>query len=419
DESFFFRSYARTGIVGISHKHYFNNKTRLRTILSWGGIHNYGVDSTSVDGVLERQYGQNLKEQKVTFQTDIRRKLSRKDHMVAGIELSYIRANYKDSTYVPDYDLFFTLSNTAGELILVRGFINWKHRFSEKLQMVTGVHYQQVSLSRDLAVEPRISMNWKGSGRQDISLGYGLHSQAQPRTVYFSETLVDTMNLEYKQTNRHLGFTRSHQVVLGHQVLLDPVHRLKTEVYYQKLFDVPVTTYPSHISMINYGGSFTSAVHDSLVNEGDGWNIGLEVTMERFFSNNFYYLATLSLFDSKYRASDGKIRNSVFNGTFITNLLGGYEWQLGNQDAISADIRISWAGGLRTIPIDLEASREAGKTVRDVSRAYEDRDNDYFRIDLRVGYQWNRPKSTWTFAADIQNLTNHINPFFKSYNPDT
>jgi hypothetical protein len=141
--------------------------------------------------------------------------------------------------------------------------------------------------------------------------------------------------------------------------------------------------------------------------------------MERFFTGNFYYLATLSLFDSKYRASDGEIRNSLFNGSFIVNLLGGYEWQLQKQNAISVDGRISWAGGLRVIPIDLEASRDAGKTVRDYSRAYEDRANDYFRADLRVAYKLNRPKATWTFAADIQNVTNHINPFFKQYNPDT
>jgi hypothetical protein len=207
--------------------------------------------------------------------------------------------------------------------------------------------------------------------------------------------------------------------VIGYQVLFDSWHRLKSEIYFQKLFDVPVTTYPSYISMINYGGSFNSSVYDSLVNQGDGWNMGLELTMERFFTNNFYYLATISLFDSKYKASDGLVRNTVFNGNFILNLLGGYEWQVGRQDAITVDGRISWAGGLRMIPIDLEASREAGETVRDYSRAFESRDDDYFRIDLRIAYQWNLKHATWTFSADIQNLTNHINPFFKEYNPET
>jgi hypothetical protein len=419
EDYFAFRSYSQTGATGISYKYYLNDKTRLRTILSWSGIRNYGLDSTVSDGVLDRKYGQYFAEQKLTFHTDIRRKFSSRDHLIAGLELNYIKATYQDSVFMPEYDMYITLSNSSGDFFLWKAFASWKHKFSDQLQMVTGIHYQQLSLNNDLALEPRISLNWKLSPRQDISLGYGLHSQSQPRPAYFLETLVDTVNQVYKQSNRDLGLTRSHQLVLGYQLMINQVHRMKTELYYQKLYDVPVTNHPSHISMINYGGSWTSELSDSLVNEGEGWNLGLELTMERFFTGNFYYLATLSLFDSKYKASDGKIRNSLFNGSFILNLLGGYEWQLKKQNAISVDGRISWAGGLRVIPIDLDASREAGKTVRDYSRAYEDKDSDYFRADLRIAYKLNRPKATWTFAADIQNVTNHVNPFFKAYNPDT
>ena len=215
---------------------------------------------------------------------------------MGGVEICYIKASYIDSVYVPDWNLFFHTANTSGNLMMFQSFVNWKHKFTEQLQVVTGLHYQQVSLNNDLALEPRISMSWKFSERQEISLGYGLHSQAQPRTVYFSETLVDTSNLVYVQTNKELGFTRSHQAVVGYQVLFDSKHRLKSEIYFQKLFDVPVNTYPSQFSMINYGGSFTSSVYDSLVNKGDGWNMGVELTMERFFANNFYYLATISTF---------------------------------------------------------------------------------------------------------------------------
>lgn len=419
EDYFAFRSYSQTGAAGISYKYYINDKTRLRTILSWSGIRNYGQDSTGSDGLLDRKYGQYFAEQKITFHSDIRRKFTSRDHLIAGLELNYIKATYQDSVFMPEYGMYITLSNSSGDFFLWKAFASWKHKFSDQLQLVTGIHYQQLSLNNDLATEPRISLNWKISQRQDISLGYGLHSQSQPRPAYFLETLVDTANQVYEQSNRDLGLTRSHQVVLGYQLMINQVHRMKTEIYYQKLYDVPVTSYPSHISMINYGGSWTSELSDSLVNEGEGWNLGLELTMERFFTGNFYYLATLSLFDSKYKASDGEVRNSLFNGSFILNLLGGYEWQLKKQNAISVDGRISWAGGLRVIPIDLDASQEAGKTVRDYSRAYEERDSDYFRADLRIAYKLNRPKATWTFAADIQNVTNHTNPFFKQYNPDT
>ena len=77
---------------------------------------------------------------------------------------------------------------------------------------------------------------------------------------------MDTLNNVYEQTNKDLGFSKSHQVVLGYQYLFSPELRLKAEIYYQKLYDVPVIQYPSHISLINYGSSFDGQVYDSLVN---------------------------------------------------------------------------------------------------------------------------------------------------------
>ncbi|MCK5134529.1 MAG: hypothetical protein KAR19_01980 [Bacteroidales bacterium] len=91
-----------------------------------------------MDGLLKSNYGQNFHEQKYTFQSDLRKKFSRKDHIVAGVELSYIDATYKDSTYLTDYQRFITITNT------------------------TGVHYQQVSLNNNLAIEPRVSFKWSG-----------------------------------------------------------------------------------------------------------------------------------------------------------------------------------------------------------------------------------------------------------------
>jgi hypothetical protein len=57
EDYFAFRSYSQTGATGISYKYYINDKTRLRTILSWSGIRNYGLDSTVSYGVLDSKYG--------------------------------------------------------------------------------------------------------------------------------------------------------------------------------------------------------------------------------------------------------------------------------------------------------------------------------------------------------------------------
>jgi outer membrane receptor protein involved in Fe transport len=207
--------------------------------------------------------------------------------------------------------------------------------------------------------------------------------------------------------------------VISFKHLFNPNLRLKTEAYYQWLFDIPVKKSPSFVSMINYGSSFIYGDYDSLINEGTGRNLGIELTFEHFFSRNYYWLMTLSLFDSKYKASDGKIRNTAYNGNFIVNLLGGYEWSLSRQNALSADLKAVWAGGLRSIPIDLEASRAAGRTIYDYSRVYRQRYDDYYRIDIRISLKINRPKTGHLIALDIQNVTNRKNRFLEEYNPDS
>jgi hypothetical protein len=307
----------------------------------------------------------------------------------------------------------------SDRLALIQSYIEWKHKFTDQFEVIGGIHHQQASINKQVVFEPRISFKYDLNEKNILDAGYGLHSKVQSRMVYFEETLVDSAHMTYEQSNRDLGFSRSHHFVLGYQHLFNAQLRLKAEAYYQLLFDIPVKTYPSYISMINYGGSFSYGDYDSLVNKGTGRNLGIELTFEHFFTGNFYYLITLSLFDSQYKASDGKIRNTVFNNNYITNFLGGYEFQIDKRNAISLDLKAVWAGGLRYIPIDIDASVLAGKTAYDYSQAYTDRYDDYYRVDVRLSYKMNRPRLSHMLAFDIQNVTNRHNRFLEDFNPET
>ena len=73
-------------------------------------------------------------------------------------------------------------------------------------------------------------------------------------------------------------------------------------------------------------------MEDSLVNSGTGRNYGVELTIEKFFSDGYYGLFTSSLYDSKYTASDGVERNTAFNGKYVLNILFGKEWKVGSEE---------------------------------------------------------------------------------------
>ena len=71
--------------------------------------------------------------------------------------------------------------------------------------------------------------------------------------------------------------------------------------------------------MLNEGTDFVLPNGIGYQNKGEGTNYGLEFTLEKFYSKGYYFLFTTSLFDSKYKGSDGNKRNTRFNGNYVFN----------------------------------------------------------------------------------------------------
>ncbi len=59
---------------------------------------------------------------------------------------------------------------------------------------------------------------------------------------------------------------------------------------------------------------------------------------------------------TEYTSGDGIERNTKYDRNYIINLLAGKEWNLGLQDKnlFRANIRMTYMGGERIIPLDLE-----------------------------------------------------------------
>ena len=147
-----------------------------------------------------------------------------------------------------------------------------------------------------------------------------MHSQMQPYFIYYQHLLLPGGN--YVQQNHDIGFIRSDHVVLSYDLSMNNDSRIKIESYYMKLHDVPVNNTPSSYSLLNESGSFDVMLPGILVNKGSGRNYGVEFTFEKFFSNSYFLMFTASLYDSRYKGSDGIERNTTFNGHYALNALG-------------------------------------------------------------------------------------------------
>jgi hypothetical protein len=260
-------------------------------------------------------------------------------------------------------------------------------------------------------IEPRLALQYQIKTNQRLTFGAGMHSQSQPGYTYFYMLPGNS-----KPHNLNMGFTRSAHVVLGYDKMIKKSLRFKSEVYYQYLYQVPVTVNPSSFSLVNTGSGFSRIFPDTLTNKGTGYNYGIEFTLERFFTKGFYYLTTLSVFDAKYKGSDGITRNSDFDTRYAFNALMAKEFIFKNKNSFNIGIKFTAAGPRRFSPQDIEASKRSREYVEiDRLKNTSVFGSAYRRLDLRLAYRINGKRMSHELALDIVNITNRANILKYSY----
>ena len=409
---------SKIGITGVSHYKQLNSKSYISTIfgINYSSSEQKAYDyDRFLDSSFKRETS-NVVKINYFFSMNYNLKISSRlffkvgvqDEMI-GLDLYYTT---KNNILAPEKQIWDYQSNTN----LLQGYAHLKYSITSKLTMNAGLHSNFFFLNQSNSIEPRLGLVYNASSKSTFNFGYGLHTQLQPINVYFLQSTDVYGNTVYN--NKNLDFTKSHHFVLGYNLQPFSDWRIKTELYYQSIYNVPVNFDRSSYSMLNTGSTFKTDLTDSLINAGTGTNYGTELTVEKFFSKGYYVLITGSLYNSIYKGSDGIERNTAFNGKYVYNLLTGKEWKIGQEkrDHFSIDIKFTNAGGRAYTPIDLSASNVIGHEVLS-SDVYSSYYANYYRLDVKVGFTLNssKRKVAQTFSLDLQNVTNHKNVFSQSY----
>ena len=350
-------------------------------------------------------YNDRYKTAKWTFSSSLNQRFGSKNIFRTGIIANSIHFKYyqrtSDHPSLPAEERI----NTDGKTFTFQGYGTWQFRPTANLTFNSGLHYIVLFLNKSYSIEPRSSVQWDVDDRNSISFAYGLHSQVLPLGIYFTRKNNEGV-IQYP--NRDLEFTKARHYVLSYQHLFSRQLRLRGELYYQDLYNIPVSIYDtSSFSLINLMGNFTN---EPLVNKGTGKNYGVEVSLEKQFTDDSYFLLSQSVYQSKYTAADGIERNTRFNGNYITNATVGKNFASeGRKRILGIHLKMVHAGGFRTTPIDLEKSRQQGRPVVDANEAFSLKSPVYFRADLRLSLTWNRPFRTSSLSLDLQNLSNRNN----------
>ena len=410
------------GVFGLTHTINLSQNSYLKTILSSSiqRLHTK-VNTVPNQGEPYNYYDDTSTYSRSTVHVLYNNKINAKNTFKTGVIFS--RLNYEIGQRVLDtahqLNTWQALNSGQGHSYLGQAYAQWKHDFNEHISLLGGIQAEYFLLNKTTSIEPRAGLKYKINGHSSLNFGYSIQGQIQPLFLYFTKTSLDSTHKNYIETNHNMGFSRSQHYVIGYDRNLGHDMRIKLETYYQYLFNMPVTMASSSFSTLNDGTDFVYLNRDSLVNKGSGRNYGLELTFEKFFSNNYYFLFTASLFDSKYKGSDGVLRNTAFNGKYATNLLIGKDFKLNARNTITSSGKVTWAGGRMYTPLNLPESIRTGVGKYEDDKAYSLQYPDYLKIDIRIGFKMNMKRMTQEWALDIQNLSNQKNVLTQSYDSGT
>ena len=408
--------YHRMGLVGLKHFYSFSDqKTYLKTVAAFSDENNSVIADTLGHNYLPGKVQNDLfNYPSFRMASILNHKFNARNTIRTGINYSYLWFNISAEGQNWDNNTFERRVNENGNCFLFEGFAQWQNRLNSKLEINSGIHYTYFGLNRNQSLEPRFGIKWNFTKGKSLSYGFGLHSRVEAISVYF--TKVPSYMCNDTITNKNLGLTKAMHHVIGYDWNINENLRLKAEAYYQYLYNVPQSKDPANkSSAVNF---MNGLVDRELDNKGTAYNYGIEITLEKFYSAHYFYLITASLFESKYKAPDGHIYNSVFNSNYILNMLAGKEFKLSNKSTLAINTKLILKGGNRITPIDLEQSIIEGDEHYILDRYLEEKAQDFVRWDAGITYRKNKEKYSWELSLDIQNLTNRKNIFTTFYDND-
>lgn len=400
----------RMGALGATHSMNVGDKLLWRTVLVGSGLESVrkGYELSKSDFQRYLTQTDSVSKGRISLTSSLSYKINTRNLLKVGAFLTH----QSDAIYSKSND---KSAIGEGRGFVIQPYINWQITPLPKLTANIGLHYLNYTVSKAQSVEPRVSLGYQLTQHQSISFAYGLHSQLQLPQVYFAYS-----TLLQKTPNVLLDFTKAHHYVLSHQYYFKRGSYLKTELYYQKIFNVPVTSLSSNstqrpelsFSTLNLVEDF---IAQPLQNNGTGQNYGIEITYQQYLTNGFYTLINGTYYNSTYVGGDGIKRNTRYNGKHIFNLTAGKEWEYSKNRMIGTSIRVVWLGGFYETPIDEKASQQAGMAVYKVTEAFTVKQPDYFRPDFRIYLKKSKQRYSRTLALDIQNIASYKNTAYSYY----
>ncbi|GAB5555045.1 MAG: carboxypeptidase-like regulatory domain-containing protein [Saprospiraceae bacterium] len=419
DDKWGFLEEQQLGIIGLSHQILTSDRSYLRTVIS-GSINESNSHYYYLDSLRNYQAHDDatdlVSDQSLRLSSTYSHKINRRSTIRTGAIISALKFKFQyDEDNGENLERFF---DNSGNTQFLQAFLQWKYRWKDNWTFFSGVHYSHFMLNGKKSIEPRTSIQYQASPKTKWSASLGLHSKMEHLAIYLFDGSFP--NGDRHQPAKYLDLTKAMHAVIGYNHILGKDLRLNIEAYYQHLYDVPIESDPNSTgSLINASNIWDVIRAEDAVSRGTGRNVGIDLTLEKPFANDYYFLITGSLYDSKFKNLNDQWYNTTYNGNYQMSLLGGKEFRVGQKNLLAINAKMIFSGGNRFTPLDEAASKALDEAVYFEDRPFAERTGNYQRFDLGFSYKINTQKNTHSIMIDIQNVFNRENLFGQFYNQDS
>ncbi len=419
NENLRFKDNTMMGVAGVSHQYFLNKKSYIRTVLSAS----YDKSASDADTLnpadnykvvpVQHTSGSNTAYRLSVMYNN---KINARHTFRTGIIAQQMAYDMDYNYYDTDEAQWKTIISGNGQTQFYQGYLQVRSRLSERWSMTAGVHGSYFALNSKYTIEPRASIAYEVN-QHKMTLAAGFHSKPDHISTYFYQNVNQADATTFP--NKNLDLLKAFHAVAGYSTMLPGKLRLKTEVYYQKLYDIAVEKdVNSSFSVINAQDVFSlMETKKPLVSEGTGQNYGIDISVERPFSNNYYMLLSGSLYKSTYTNYKGDEYSTRYNRNYQMNLIGGKEFKLSanGRKVLGLNGKILYSGGMRESKIDLAQSIANKEQVLVPGEYFTQVAPAYFRADIGIYYKFNSRRATHSIQFDVQNVTNRKNYYFSYF----
>ena len=392
----------KMGAIGLGNTFILNDRSFLKTSLVVTGQQIlFSDDTLNRNKVTARVNDEAYNNSRITFATSYNHKFGASANMKAGMYINSLHFDLQQKKFDYLYGSFRHLVDGYGSTLLLQPYWQMSIKPGARFTINPGIHMMHLTLNNKTTIDPRLSIQYRLNRNQSVGLAYGLHSKTLPLGSYFYK-----LNTILPYPNKELEMMRSHHLIASYDHLFKKSWRLHAEAYYQRIFQVPVVHEVNRTYwLLNELEGYAT---EPLTSKGKGKNVGIDLSVEKFFNKGFSMIAAFSVFNSTYEPLNGITYNTRFNSNTSGSFSGVKEWSLKNNKVFQYSWKVVHNGGLPLTPL-ANYNSSSREPVLDETRPYSEKVPAYFRADSRFALRKDKKKLTWQLSLDIQNVFGNKN----------